>query len=441
MLRFRVFLFAVVLISTILSGCVNEKDETAVLDQPTTVSGIAIGVKDSIWNIVDNAPYTISIRVEGGGRVDSIWVEIQADSSYRFSLADDGGNDTLFTGHSWLLSNSGDQVPHDGLWTRRLRSGFAPIGSYPVHYFAKLGETIWQLTTHWQVVSNFAPQITNISAPDTLFSGTEQSLLVTVVDPDTLIQTGITSITGELFKHTPTDSSRRKTFSFEPLGGNQQWRFTLRDTFALNLHSDWYKITATATDLFGAIGKGSDTIWIENKPPHIDTMGLTAIAYGPGLTQRNAVRGLTAVLWDSLGRDDVDSVLITFRVFIDDPQSARDVISMRFDLSRTMRGDTVIYSRFGTRKNPVTGDSIDGVWYGQMPSLNATNRPGGPGYRRPPFDTYFAVFTAMDGGGNVSEIDTLTFNIVPDTLAPAFYKRQSTTPNFHQSQSNLIRGN
>jgi len=398
------------LLLLVVMGCVKQTDSIEELSGTSPITSISLASSDSVWVVSDSTFHTIQVQVNGDSNPDSLWLELHADSTYMILLADDGGNLTLSTNHSWLLSNSGDLIPGDHIWSRRLQAGFAPAGLYAVHYIAKQNAMTWTIDTHWRVVNNQPPILSGLVAPDTLQSGEDSLLEVSVIDPDTGISNGITSVQASVRTMLNVEL---QNYPLTAVGGNQHWRLVMPYSFPSTLPRDStgnYNFIITATDVFGATSNLSRSVYLVNRPPSVDTISLSAARYVGGVAYTDSVlANPTTILFDSTSAR-VDSVLFVFRVVADDPQSSFDVKSANVSLRRNSRGDTVIYSHTfleGGPEDPVVGDGIFYVGF----KLDSTNRPTFSHYVRPPHDTYHITFTAFDKGGNASTDTTFTFFI------------------------------
>lgn len=404
--RFQLTIAIYFLLSFLLISCVNEKDFSPIDKSISPNTQIQLLFTDSIWVYSDSIFKIVSIQLNGNLPPDSVLMSVQSDSMfYSFHLYDDGGfNSSQDSSISWLSRNSGDVIPNDNIWSCRIAFGLLPVSTYRIEFNSFQNNQPLRITRNWQIVYNLPPVLTSILAPDSLYSGIDTSMIVTTFDPDTIINSGIHSVSAKFYQLPSYQFMNIGNFS--SISGHQSWRLLLPFSFASGKSTGNYRCVITSQDVLGSQISDSVHFWLENLPPICDSIFLTGTSVG----------GQTIVYFDSTG---TDTVRFQFFVKWDDPQSETDLRSMRLRMYRNLTADTVIYDTTLIEGTGFDTIPLDGRFI--MPfQLDNRNRPTNPNYRRPPFDQYRIQFTAFDGGLNFSSDTTFHFQILQ---SPSFLSK------------------
>ncbi|MDK9699785.1 MAG: hypothetical protein OEM52_06555 [bacterium] len=396
---FRVYLLLPVLLFLLLSGCVEEKDANVTTTPDNSSFGIDVLDVDTIFVASLQSSTILRVAVGTGIVADSVWIEIAADSTIRIPLADDGSARYLATIASPLTTTtSHDLIPNDGVWSRQIYCGALGVASSPLRFFAYRNTELKQVSANWRVVANQPPYIANVTAPDSVYSGVDTSLIVSVFDPDTAFVSGVSTVTAEIYD---AADNWKRTAPLTANAGNQSWRLEMPYSFPARLATGNYRFQLIAEDVLHDTVSTSRVVWLENLPPVVDSIQLIG----------STVIG-NIVYFDSVSHDTVQ---FTFDVTSDDPQSPFDVTSMRVRLARDMIPGSTIYDstyREGFGNDITAGDGKIAVTF----QLDDRNRPRNPNLVRLPYDHYQITFTANDGGGNRSIDTTFNFQIrVPES--------------------------
>lgn len=181
---FRSFLpiIAMLIITTAFWGCEKEYDSVIdTNDASYSVTVTAIPSFNTIKFNPEDSTVIINIGLKNSSVIKSVWIFVYSSENKKinsspFYLYDNGDN------------SIGDQIKGDGVFSNRFpMSQYYPNGSYRIEYYYEdvlLNQyrIISQNFTYDNQQENFPPEISNLSAPDSVQIGTTAQLIYLSVD-------------------------------------------------------------------------------------------------------------------------------------------------------------------------------------------------------------------------------------------------------------------
>ncbi len=317
------------------------------------------------WRSKDTSLHKIEVKAtdpQGFSNITSVLFEVKNQINGQIIFAD-----SLFDDGSYYHSQDGDVTAGDGIFSNRFSSVQILSGSLDGEYIfffqafdaENNGSNLVEQTVIFN--PNVQPEIVNVSAPDTLFSGTVgQIFQVAVFDSD-----GVEDVLRVYFESQKDGSASQiyemdlfNTGNFADHGDlfadDSIHSMKLDSTFAASKIGTYFFLYY-AEDSFNELNLivPSPHIYIENKPGVIQDTDV------PDATGRPADLQLTLVANDPQGLVDVDSVYF----LLEKPDGTFGGNGLKFDLQDN--GD------------PFYGDLIagDGI-YSKNISITDSNDPG-----------------------------------------------------------------
>jgi hypothetical protein len=305
-----------------------------------------------------NSPKTERIMVtvedaQGPQDVPSVLGTILSDGTTidTFSLWDDGSYYSVAVDSPWVGSISGDVVPGDGIFTRRITGQFVDQVTTVSFRFEATdldGHSAQPVDVTVEVRANSAPVLEDPLLPDTLVSGFDPvTLSVRATDPDDL--DSLVRVWLEVV------GSGKDDIELSGPDANNRWSVAIDRSFAAGIIGEFpfnFYGEDTFQDIGGPVGQ---VVTVENNPPVIwdlvapDTMVLPTQAVGT----------------------DTAELFLT----IEDDQTLADIYAVYFTsvFNDTVPNPTVFYLfDDGLGADQVAGDGI----YSQGIVLAWDNRPG-----------------------------------------------------------------
>ncbi|NQT35149.1 hypothetical protein HQ587_08165 [bacterium] len=294
----------------LLSGC-SDPISTPIPDPHE--KGLNAVVLDSIWIVNSEWMHTISISVYppniAAGR--EMLCQIRSEQvSTHFRLYDDGSYGRWEDAAGFADSISGDQIPGNAVYTRRINSLFAiHEGEYHFLFALSGGEPPDTLEMIITLSNNSLPQIFDIEYPDSVLSGVmADPFNVVVADSNGLDDiVRVELLLGEWF-----DRQHLMTY-----GGENTWELGA-SSVAARLPTGEHPFCIRVYDhylnqIHQPVASDYYTVWLENLPPRV-----TEVA-GP----------------DTVWLPETGSDTFEYRIIVNDDQGVGDLGGLELVLSDT----------------------------------------------------------------------------------------------------------
>jgi hypothetical protein len=334
-----------------------------------------------------DVPFVLCTLLDGGATIDT------------FTLWDDGSFYEVAAHLPWASTVSGDLVPRDGIFSRRISGQFVDQQTDVTFRFnaADLdGHTASTVDVAVEVRANSAPVLENPQLPDTLVSGFDPvTLSIRAYDPDDL--DSLVRVWLEV------EGSGKEDMELDGPDADDRWSISIERSFAVCIEGD-FQFKFYAEDTFQEIGGPvGGLVTVENDPPTLSNLIAVDTMYLP--TQADT--------------SDTSELYVD----VDDDQTLADIIEVTFT---SVRNDTIpnpnIFYLFddGTGADEVAGDGT----YSQGIVLFWNN----------PVGKYTFTFRAKDCVDQLSDSLTHDMWVVPQpgTLATGeqkYFKEPMILPN------------
>jgi hypothetical protein len=315
MIRSRVIQYLCLIAPVLLlfgAGC--SKNDNSPLNPPVVPTATW---QATLPNLVlgDSSYFPISVQVNGiqSEQIDSVACIISNNIPLPVAyvrLYDDGSAYDLTDNLTFASLHSGDNVPHDGIFSRSINSFFTlQSGTFTLQTICWIGNGDFTTPTYNISVSSDAPPIvSNLSMPDSLLSGfAPVQINIQAIDPDSASGDHIAAVQMRLYNPSgdPTDS----IYSLIHAAGSA-YNLPLVAAFAAGHPTGNYTFSIYAYDTYNLHSDtSSQTVYMENLPPHLTDVILpdTIVRPIPGDTTYFPimVRG-----WDDQGAGDINSVVL-----------------------------------------------------------------------------------------------------------------------------------
>lgn len=350
-LRYCVFILVVLILTT---GC--PKDSPLPIQIQT---GLEIVELDTIWVRGSNHMNQVSVRITPVEQ--SVDREMRCFitgglSSMHFRLYDDGNFGRWIDSEGFTDTLSGDQVPGDGIFSRRVSSAFTSRdGTYLFTFAASDSPPPDTVEATVTVRLNSPPVILSYEAPDSIYSGgADLDFSAVVLDAE-----GSDDITEvEMFLIPMGHSASADTIHPFSRIDDTTWSWKSRPEIAVGMTTRYYLTSARAADRYLAQIQDwsySDTtiIWLENLPP-----GITSVE-GPD------------TIW--IPPDDTTTIFFEYSIAVIDDQGIADQHHLHLQMERP---DQSIWENdyFDDGEYPDTS-AVDGVFTAGF-SVNNQNETG-----------------------------------------------------------------
>jgi hypothetical protein len=278
---------------------------------------------------------------QGPADVPIVWGTILNNGTLidTFSLWDDGSFYTIPAHPPWADSISGDLIPRDGVFSRRITGQFVNQPTDVTFRFEVTdldGHVGTPVEATVEINANSAPTLFNPVLPDTLVSGFDSlTLSVTALDSD--YQDSVIRVWLEV------EGSNKGEIDLEGPDADHHWSITIDSSFAAGILGN-YPFQFYAEDTYQEIaGPLGQMVYVENTPPTISNLVMPDTMILPTQSEGSD----TAALF--LNVDDDQTLL-------DIPENAVYFTIVRND---TIPNPTV-YPLFdnGTGEDQIAGDGI-----------------------------------------------------------------------------------
>ena len=299
------FLFLIVL----GTGC--EEDTTTSPSSPTPViTGWELPVKmaynsnrsDRIVVIVEdaqgpeNVPSVLGTILDGTTMIDT------------FTLLDDGSENTVTAHPPWATTQSGDLIPLDGFFSRRINAHFVDTTAQVTFRFEATdndGHTAVMVEVPVEIYSNNAPTIDAPQVPDTLESGFDSLLVLSIraIDPDDL--DSVTHVWLDVV------GSGKDDLELSGPDVDNRWSLEIDASFAAGIQG-WYDFDFYAEDTFHQIaGPYVQHVMVENNPPITTNLVMIDTFYLPPPEVGSDTTNIHIDVADDQTLADIDEVTFT----------------------------------------------------------------------------------------------------------------------------------
>lgn len=245
-------------------------------------------------------------------QVRCIFIASDGDTAGIFLLYDDANASSIDDGLSYTSETSGDVAAGDGIFTRKVDSGFTSVEDHFTAFIQiiDMEDHVLELSqSDIFVYENNPPQMTPPVLPDTLYSGFSPfDVEVTVSDPQ-----GLSDIVQVQFSiplmgvdYPMTDSNNDGVYSY-----------SMNPVFAVGKYPGLYQFHFYALDSIGASSAvHTPIIYIENEPPVFSSPALI----GEFITTYNSTPDSALSV-----PDPGDTVEVEVTVVISDEQTLLDI--------------------------------------------------------------------------------------------------------------------
>jgi hypothetical protein len=371
----------VFILSILVSGC-----------EPTTqVVGLATGISaktlDLLWVFESEEHRQIEIQVIprdlSADKTMICFIKGESGSNTHFRLYDDGGLGTWNDSDGWADSKSGDIIPGDGIFSRRINSKFAPRrGDYNLSFVFTTGPPPDSLHVKVSVSENSPPAVIRHETPPFVASGSISDTFTAIIgDPDGFSDVNRTEL---VLTEPELEISGFRTYPMERMD-DSTWTIVSFPEMAVGIHDRPYQVVYRTLD--NVLSQGQVPQWVysdriacqfENLPPEIVNFS------GPD------------TVW--IPREDTTTVFFHFDIEVRDDQGVNDFDSLFVFLPREGRDPwQSFYFDDGVDIDSTAGDGFYRAGF----SANRTN----------PTDVTFTFnWTPSDRAGNSGE--TLSTDLV-----------------------------
>ncbi|MCK5032111.1 MAG: hypothetical protein KAS18_00725 [Calditrichia bacterium] len=372
-------LYLLVILMAFLIACEEESTPTEIGNDPNIEE---IRMRDK-WNSASTMLSKVEVKVtdpQGFSNISGVFMEVinQSNNQVVFS-------DSLYDDGAHYFTQDGDVIANDGIYSNQFSSvqilSGAGDGDYDFSFQAFDKDNHQSSLTEQSALfgPNIRPEIVNVSAPDTLFSGTNDQIFeISVTDND-----GNDDIVRVYFE-SQKDGSQTQIYEMDLFNtGNFNdhgdlfaddsiYTMKLDSTFAASKIGQ-YTFHFYVEDSFNELNSNvhAPNIFIVNKPGIIKDTGV------PATTSRPADLQLTLDANDPQGLTDIDSVYF----LLEKPDGTFGGNGFKFDLQdngNSLYGDLT------------AGDGI----YSKIVSISASNDPG----------KYFFHFYLRDHVGHLTGV-------------------------------------
>jgi hypothetical protein len=333
-----------------------------------------------------NVPVVLGTILNNGSTIDT------------FSLWDDGSFYTVPAQPPWADSISGDLVPRDGFFSRRITGQFV---NQPTHITFRFevsdldGHIGTPVEVPVEIRSNSFPSLQNPQLPDSLLSGFNDIVLsVTATDSDA--QDSVIRVWLEV------QGSDKGEIDLTGPDQNHHWSITIDSSFAAGIQGT-YPFQFYAEDTFQEItGPVGQNVYVENVPPVLDSLVMPDTMFLP--TTPGDCDTADIFLWVSDRQSLLDIYSVTFTTVLNDTGQVHGPYGLSDD---------------GTGADQTAGDGI----YSQGIVLCHENTPG----------KYDFTFVAEDLVGQQSTPIVHTLWVIasvttPPLIPPRIAGGKSTAP-------------
>ncbi|MDP8240284.1 MAG: hypothetical protein P9X24_14440 [Candidatus Hatepunaea meridiana] len=351
----------------ILNGCPGPSEPTPTPPPERDMTATI----DTIWVVGSEQWHTIMVRVNPPtptyGR--EMLCQIRSEGlSTHFRLYDDGSLGRWFDAAGFADYISGDQLPDNGVYTRRVNSLFTGHeGEYSFKFGLSDGEPPDSLEIIITLRYNSTPEISELSYPDSIYSG-EDSLIFSaiVIDPEgeddiAFVEVVNLDLQNTVYPMTRLDDSTYVWYN--------------ESHIAAGLPTGLHPFVIRAADHYlnqsqDAVSSNTLPIWLENLPPQIIEIA------GPD-TVELPVEGTktfeyTIIVSEDQDFSDLDSLLLEIRdsqivkariVYFDDGEQP-DLVALDgryhagFTVADTNKTDVYTFTWTPTDRSPQRGEAV-----------------------------------------------------------------------------------
>ncbi len=274
-------------------------------------AGLEIVELDTIWVYSSSHKRLVSVRlapVEQAVDREMRCFITGGLSGTHFQLYDDGNFGRWRDSEGFADTLSGDQVPGDGVFSRRVSSGFAMNeGTYMFTFVPSDSPPPDPIEAQITIRENSPPVILTYSFPDSIHSG-ESGLEFSAVVLDPEGSEDIARV--QMFLMSGDQASTRDTIHSFIRIDDSTWCWNSRPEIAAGLLTGDYPVSIRANDYYLSQlhewSYGDTTvIWLENLPPRIESVT------GPD------------TIW--IPPDDTTTIFFDYEITVHDDQTPRDL--------------------------------------------------------------------------------------------------------------------
>lgn len=305
-----VFASILFILSVLVVGCENGTEPIY-----GYTPGISAKTLNLLWVFESEVHHQVEIQVSPPGlaadKTMMCLIKGESGGIIHFRLYDDGGLGTWNDSEGWADSKSGDTVPGDAIFSRRINSKFAARrGDYDLTFVFTTGPPPDSLHVKVSVIENSPPVVIRHETPEFIASGSDSDTFIAIIgDPDGFADVAHTELI--LFRA----EQRFEGGWSHPMQriDDSTWTFVSIPSMAVGLASNReYRIVYRTVD--NIMSQGNQPQWvysdsvdirIENLPP--DIIGVT----GP-----DTVR---------IPREDSTYVFFNFEIEVRDDQGVNDL--------------------------------------------------------------------------------------------------------------------
>ncbi len=195
-----------------------------------------------------------------------------------FSLLDDGSQYSVTPHPPWATAISGDLIPLDGFFSRRITGQFVDQPTQVTFRFEVTdndGHSAQPLEVAVEVRANTPPTLEDILLPDTLISGFDSLLVLSVraIEPDDL--DSVTHVWLDVV------GSGKSDLELSGPSADNRWSLEIDASFAAGILGS-YPFEFYAEDTFHEIaGPLTQQVYVENEPPTISNLVMIDTFYLP----------------------------------------------------------------------------------------------------------------------------------------------------------------
>jgi len=333
---------------------------------------------DSVWVLNSERLQNVTVEAENiiSGDVTVLCIiQDNSNQNSQFMLYDDGNAGRWENSNEFADSLSGDSVPGDGVFSRRITSNFAAdIGEHTFTFILNTDNFADTISALALVRNNSPPEFVSHTEDDSVFSGgVGDNFTIALSDIDGNVEIANADVV--IYRSSPP-SEDAAYFEMDRIA-DDQWSWNDKATISVGLATGDYSVAYRAQDnYFSQIEEWtySDTfsVWLENLPPTI-----------------TSVEGEDTV-W--IPQSSSDTISFDFTITVEDDQSVTDLDTLHLTL---LNSDDVELAKFIyiDGRGGLDTTPLDGIFRSGFSANGSNQAPA----------EYKFLWTPTDKAGNTGE--------------------------------------